>query len=241
MAKDEKTGEPSQKLEKTKSPAERASEINAGLELLTPYWPKWRCYQFDYVDLNVAVALSCNISPDLFFVDRDEADSPFEDDDTTEYDLRMGIARDLLADAPGTKRVPERDGSTTLRVRLGFFVNWTVKKRQQSPEVWQGLQPEFEALAAEAPPPSWPWATDYTTPKLDALNAAVKHLWADYHDGDPPRDEQSTENVVDFLTKVLDPPVSINAAKAIDNIIRPPSRKRGHIEGKGFPTKKLSE
>jgi hypothetical protein len=232
---------PSQKLEKTKSPAERASEINAGLELLTPYWPKWRCYQFDYVDLNVAVALSCNISPDLFFVDRDEADSPFEDDDTTEYDLRMSIARDLLADAPGTKRVPERDGSTAIRVRLGFFVSWVIRMRKQSAEVWQGLQPEFLALETEAPPPSWPWATGYTTPKLNALNEAVKHFWADYREGDPPKEEHGTTDVILFLTKTLKTPVGNKAAQAIDNIIRPPSWEGGLIEGKGFPKKKRNE
>lgn len=238
MAEDMKTDEPSEKPEKIKSPADREAEIQQALALLTPYWPKWRCYQFDYVDLKIAVALSCNINPDLFFVDPIRADSPFEDDDYTEYDLRMGIAADLLADAPEAKRVPEHDGTTTCRVRLGFFVSWVIRMRKQSAEVWQGLQEEFLALEAESPPPSWPWATDYTTPKLNALNEAVKHFWAGYRDGDPPKERHGTTDVILFLTKELKTPVGHKAAMAIDNVIRPPSWEGGLIEGKGFPKKK---
>lgn len=239
MAEDKKTDVPSRKASEAQIQAARASDIEAKATLLTPYWPKWRCFQFDHLDLNKAVALSCNFNPDLFFWDPHEEDDPYENVDKVEYDLRLDVAKNQAGDALAARPVPERDGSTTIQVRLGVFASWVVKKREQSPEIWQGVPPELVELAADEPPPAWPWRTDYTTPKLNALNAAVEKFWKDYRKGISFEDDHDTGAVKKFL--VEEQKMGINAAEYIDNIIRPPTWGSGVRKGLGFPRQKMGK
>ena len=235
MAEDKKTKNDG----KVQNPAATASDIEAKSTLLTPYWPKWTCFQLDHLNLDKAVALSCNFNPDLFFWDPSEEDDPYENVDKVEYDLRSDVAKNQAGDAFPVRRVPESDSSTTIQVRLGVFASWVVKKQKQSPEIWQGLPPELVELAVDEPPPAWPWRTDYTTPKLNALNAAVEKFWKDYHEGDPPQKDHRTEDVKKFLREVRG--MSENAAQYIDNIIRPGKWGSGVRKGLGFPRQKPSE
>jgi hypothetical protein len=232
-----KPGERSEKTVEAQSQAARAADIEAKSTLLTPYWPKWRCFQFDHLDLSKAVALSCDFNPDFFIWDQDKGDDRYEDVNIAEYSMRLGIAGDQAGDGLPARRVPERDGSTTIQVRLGVFASWVVKKRKQSPEIWEGVPTELEELAIDEPPPAWPWRTDYTTPKLNALNAAVEKFWKDYHEGIFEKDHD-TGAVRKFLKEQG---MGENVAQYIDNIIRPPTWGSGVRKGRGFPKGKRSE
>jgi hypothetical protein len=236
-----KPGEPSEKTAEIQSQAARAADIEAKSTLLTPYWEKWKCFQFDHLDLNKAVALSCNLNPDLFFFDQSKEDDPYEDVNVNiaEYSVRLGIAGDQAGDGLPARRVPERDGSTTIQVRLGVFASWVKKKREQSPEIWEGVPTELVKLAIDEPPPAWPWRTDYTTPKLNALNAAVEEFWKDYHEGISLQKDRSTRAVTKFLVEKRG--MGTNVAASIDNIIRPQKWGSGVREGRGFPKGKTSE
>lgn len=204
----------------------------------TPFWTKWNQFQFYEVTLLEAVALSRNIEPDAlhdFLSDQsslDENDSPVFDE---VFDLRFDIAQKVAGDAFKVRRVPERDGSETIRVRLHLFAHWTLVMRKSFPDTWGELPEAFVALAAKEPPRKWPWG-NYTTDKLNALSTAVEYFWRDYHDGDERPPKHRVRDVRDYL---LDGEREIKITKgvalSIDNIIRPDHWGTGPVKGQMFP------
>jgi hypothetical protein len=133
------------------SPKTCGAEVKGPIR--TPYWPKWKCYQFDKLYLAEAVALSCDIEPDSLGMATEDCsyDGYFD-----EFNLRIEIAQDVAGDAFEADRVPERNGGERIRVRLGRFDLWALKMQGMSPEIWKNLPEKFVALAAEKPARKWP-------------------------------------------------------------------------------------
>jgi hypothetical protein len=232
MVEDTKTGEPSENISNGHEQAAPPSHDKDTPVNYRPFWDRWRCCRFFPVDLDEAVALSCNFETDvvenwgLFGLD---------DEDLDEFHVRLDIAKRAAASrsAFDVVPVPEKDGTETIKVlRLYDFVNWALKMRQQQLKLWETLPDEFVELAGEAPPSTWPWRTKYTTPLLEELKAAVEKFWKDCDPDVRPEKIPSTEEVVYFLQKERTAGTLPTSAKAIDKVIRHKLCKSGTYKDK---------
>ncbi len=201
--------------------------------ILSPFWPKWKCLQHYHVPLEEAVFLSCDMDPESYEDYFDNASNPEDRYGFEEADLRLEIATRVSGEAFDVVRVPERNGRETITVRLSEFAKWAKDMKRQSAEVWGGLPDDFEKLAIE-PQPTWPWGP-YTTKKLNALADAVSEFWKGYDEAASRPDKHRTEDVREYLTKVCKEKVKPDVADHIDNIIRPDNWGSGRVKGTGFP------
>jgi hypothetical protein len=223
MAVDRKVIEPPEEALEAKAPPQKTSGVGTKERIRTPYWPKWKCYQFDKLYLAEAVALSCNIEPDFL---KEASQDCFYDDDFGEFDLRFDIAKDVAGEAFEAKRVPEKNGLETIRVHLGDFVIWALKMQKLSPDIWLVMPAEFVAFAAERPAPKWPWG-DHNTELLKHL-AAAGELWEDYRRKareTAPRSKEVT-NVL-RARKYKDETFPLRVAQVMAQILRADDVKRG--------------
>lgn len=87
----------------------------------------------------------------------------------------------------------------------------------------RGIYPPL--LFPDAPTPASPVdageLSDYHTPALDALRAAIRHFWLKHDPQHPPKSPE----IIDWLTR--EHGITPTMAKAIDRVIRPESQRRG--------------
>lgn len=223
MVEDAKTGESSENISNGQEQAAPPSHDEDTPLNYRPFWDRWRCCRFFPVDLDEAVALSCNFETDVV---ENWGLFGLGDEDLDEFHVRLDIAKRAAASGSAfdVVRVPEKDGTETIKVlHLYDFVNWALKMRQQQLKLWETLPDEFVELSVEAPPSTWPWRTKYTTPLLEELKAAVERFWKDCDPEVPPKydeDDRDWKEVKKFLVTERNVGTSETAAKAIDKIIR---------------------
>ena len=202
MAEDKKTGEPADKgsvVSEEVAPSSSChgteSTSDEGQSSRRPYWNKWKCCQSYEVDLAEAVALSCNFDPSVF----DDEDTPdLLDRDFDRYSSRLYVAERAVGNDLNARRIPERNGVDSFRVRLGVFASWAIKMQTNWPELWQELPDELVTLALNGPAPRWPWG-DRATELLDHM-AVAADLWREYTP-ETPAIAPTNDDVVEFLTK----------------------------------------
>jgi hypothetical protein len=115
-----------------------------------PFWPKWRCLQHYHIPLWEAVLLSCDMDPESYDNWIELAMDPTDRFGFDELDLRMDISTRvsrMAGDRFDVVRVPERDGSEGIMVRLNKFALWAKDMETQSEKDWGKLPNDFRSLA----------------------------------------------------------------------------------------------
>lgn len=227
MTKKTKTGEQSKNVGDSQKQAASPPQGENPPANYRPFWDKWRCCRFFPIDLDEAVALSCNFETevvdgwDLFGLN---------DEDLDEFRVRLDIAN-RAAESGGVfdvVRVPEKDGRETVKVRrLYDFVRWALQMRGQDLKLWKNVPKEFVELAVEAPSPKWPWG-DRTTELLDHM-AAAGEFWREKYDPAFPATAPTSDDIEKFLLKrkwgKKDFPKRV--AEVMAQILRPDDLKSG--------------